>query len=39
MSKVQLAILGVFVLIVGIVASSALFTVHHVQQAIVVQFG
>ena len=39
MSKVQLAILGVFVLIVGIVASSALFTVHQVQQAIVLQFG
>ena len=39
MSKVHLAILGVFVLIVGIVASSALFTVHQVQQAIVLQFG
>ena len=39
MRKVQLAILGVAVLVLGIIASSALFTVHQVQQAIVLQFG
>lgn len=39
MSKVQLAILGIIVVVLGIVASSALFTVHQVQQAIVLQFG
>ena len=39
MGKVQLAILGVVVLVLGIIASSALFTVHQVQQAIVLQFG
>lgn len=39
MSKTQLAILGIIVLALGIVASSALFTVHQVQQAIVLQFG
>jgi len=39
MRKVHLAILGVAVLVLGIIASSALFTVHQVQQAIVLQFG
>ena len=39
MSKVQLAILGIVVLVLGVIASSALFTVHQVQQAIVLQFG
>ncbi len=39
MSKTQLAILGIVVLVIGVVASSALFTVHQVQQAIVLQFG
>ncbi len=39
MSKTQLAILGIIILVIGVVASGALFTVHQVQQAIVLQFG
>jgi membrane protease subunit HflC len=39
MSKVQLAILGIVILVLGVLASSALYTVHQVQQAIVLQFG
>lgn len=39
MSKVQLAILGIVVLVLGVLASASLFTVHQVQQAIVLQFG
>ena len=39
MSKIQLAIAGIVVLVLGLLASSALFTVHQKQQAIVLQFG
>jgi membrane protease subunit HflC len=39
MSKTQLAILGIVVLVLGVIASASLFTVHQVQQAIVLQFG
>jgi membrane protease subunit HflC len=39
MKKTQLAILGIVVLVLGVVASSALFTVHQTEQAIVLQFG
>lgn len=39
MSRRLLLILGVLVILGGIVASSALFTVHQTQQAIVLQFG
>ena len=39
MSKMKLAILGIVVIVGGLVASSALFTVHQVEQAIVLQFG
>ena len=39
MSKVQLAILGIVILVLGVLASSTLYTVHQVQQAIVLQFG
>ena len=39
MNRRTLAILGIIVLIAGIVAFSALFTVHQTQQALVLQFG
>lgn len=39
MRKTQLAILGIVVLVIGVVASAALFTVHQTEQAIVLQFG
>ena len=39
MSRRLFLILGVLVILGGIVASSALFTVHQTQQAIVLQFG
>ena len=39
MSKTKLAILGIVILVIGVAVSSALFTVHQVQQAIVLQFG
>ena len=39
MNKVVLAITGIIVIVGGILASGALFTVHQVQQAIVLQFG
>ncbi len=39
MNRRTLAILGIVVLIAGIVAFSALFTVHQTQQALVLQFG
>lgn len=39
MNKIILAITGIVVIVGGIVASGALFTVHQVQQAIVLQFG
>lgn len=39
MRKTQLAILGIVVLVLGVVASAALFTVHQTEQAIVLQFG
>lgn len=39
MNRRTLAILGIIVLIAGIIAFSALFTVHQTQQALVLQFG
>ena len=39
MSKIFLAIIGFIVIVGGIVANSALFTVHQTQQALVLQFG
>jgi len=39
MSRKILLVLGILVILVGIVGSSALFTVHQTQQAIVMQFG
>ena len=39
MNRRTLAILGIVVLIAGIIAFSALFTVHQTQQALVLQFG
>lgn len=39
MGKTQLAILGIVVLVLGVVGSAALFTVHQTEQAIVLQFG
>ena len=39
MNKATIAILGVLVLVVGVLASSSLFTVHQVQKALVLQFG
>ena len=39
MKKPVLAILGVIVAVIGIVAYSAAFTVHQTQQALVLQFG
>lgn len=39
MSRRTLAIIGAVVVVLGIVANSALFTVHQTQQALVLQFG
>lgn len=39
MKKASLAIIGVIVIVAGIVAASALFTVHQTQQALILQFG
>ncbi len=39
MSKTQLIIIGIAVVVIGVIVSQALFTVHQVQQAIVLQFG
>ncbi len=39
MSKLYLAVLGIVVVVLGIVTSSALFTVNQMAQAIVMQFG
>ena len=39
MNRRILLILGIVVIVLGVVASSALFTVHQTQQAIVLQFG
>ena len=39
MNKIFLAVIGVIVLVAGIVAFSALYTVHQTQQALVLQFG
>ena len=39
MKKVSLAVLGIIVVLVAIVANSALFTVHQTTQALVLQFG
>ena len=39
MNRRTFAILGIIVLIAGIIAFSALFTVHQTQQALVLQFG
>jgi membrane protease subunit HflC len=39
MNKIFLAVIGVIVVVAGIVAFSALYTVHQTQQALVLQFG
>lgn len=39
MKRSTLAIIGVAVLIIGFIASGALFTVHQTQQALILQFG
>ena len=39
MNKTQLIIIGIAVVVIGVIASQALFTVHQTQQAIVLQFG
>ncbi len=39
MNRRTLAILGIVVLVAGIIAFSALFTIHQTQQALVLQFG
>ena len=39
MKKTPLAIFGILIVVVGIVASSALFTVRQTEQALVLQFG
>ena len=39
MSKIFLAVIGFVVIVGGIVANSALFTVHQTEQALVLQFG
>jgi len=39
MNRRTLAVLGIIVLIAGVIAFSALFTVHQTQQALVLQFG
>jgi len=39
MNKITLAIIGIVVVIGGVLASSALFTIHQTEQAIVLQFG
>jgi len=39
MNKITLAIIGIVVVVVGVLASSALFTVSQTEQAIVLQFG
>jgi membrane protease subunit HflC len=39
MKKISLAIFGIVVIVAGLVASSALYTVHQTQQALILQFG
>ena len=39
MNRVTLAVIGIIVIAAGIIVSSALFTVHQTQQALVLQFG
>ena len=39
MNKITLAIIGIVVVVGGVLASAALFTVHQTEQAIVLQFG
>jgi membrane protease subunit HflC len=39
MNKLLLAIIGIVVVVGGVLASSAMFTVHQTEQAIVLQFG
>jgi membrane protease subunit HflC len=39
MNKILLAIIGIVVVVGGVLASSAMFTVHQTEQAIVLQFG
>ena len=39
MKKASLAVIGIIVIAAGIAASSALFTVHQAQQALILQFG
>jgi len=39
MNKIVLAVIGIVVVVLGIVGSASLFTVHQTQQALVLQFG
>jgi membrane protease subunit HflC len=39
MKKFSLAILGILIIVAGLIASSALFTVHQTTQALILQFG
>ena len=39
MKKTVPAILGLILIVIGVVAYSALFTVHQTQQALILQFG
>jgi membrane protease subunit HflC len=39
MNKIVLAVIGILVVVLGIVGSASLFTVHQTQQALVLQFG
>jgi membrane protease subunit HflC len=39
MNKIVLAVIGVIAIVLGIVGSASLFTVHQTQQALVLQFG
>ena len=39
MNKIFLAVIGVIAIVLGIVGSASLFTVHQTQQALVLQLG
>ncbi|MBT6095537.1 MAG: protease modulator HflC [Rhodospirillaceae bacterium] len=39
MKKASLAVVGVIIIVAGIIITSALFTVHQTQQALILQFG
>ena len=39
MNKIVLAVIGIVVVVLGIVGSASLFTVHQTQQALVLQLG